>query len=114
VQGVGAFVRVLLPIRLTDGYTLTVGTWLAIDPSRLHAVWEMWETTRYESLVLDGFLANEIPPWGAEVLGAPSTAIVRDPEQVPYLSSSSQPDLSAILRRDWPHEVILAAYQSFL
>jgi hypothetical protein len=114
VQGVGAFVRVLLPIRLTDGYTLTVGTWLAIDPSRLHAVWEMWETTQYESLVLDGFLANEIPPWGAEVLGAPSTAIVRDPEQVPYLSSSSQPDLSAILTRDWPHEVILAAYQSFL
>jgi hypothetical protein len=114
VQGVGAFVRVLLPIRLTDGYTLTVGTWLAINPSHLRAVWERWETSEYSSLVVEGFLANEIPPWGAQVLGASSTAEVRDPEQLPYLSASGHPRLSAILGTEWPPDVIFSAYQKVL
>ena len=114
VQGVGAFVRVLLPIRLTGGFSLTVGTWLAINPALLRSVWETWETTAYSTMVLEGFLANKIPPWGASVLGAPTTAVVRDPSQNPYLSSSPQPDLNAVLSNEWPHNEILDAYNSVL
>ena len=114
VQGVGAFVRVLLPIHLTGGSSLTVGTWLAIDPRLLRSVWENWETPAYSTMVLDGYLANAIPPWGASVLGAPTTAAVEDPSQYPYVSSSSQSDLNALLANEWPHNEILAAYSSVI
>jgi hypothetical protein len=35
VQGVGAFVRILVPIKLTDGYTMTCGAWLGVHPDDL-------------------------------------------------------------------------------
>lgn len=109
VQGIGAFVRVLLPIKLTGGFTLTIGTWLAIDPARLHEVWECWWTDAYRDLVLEGYLANAIEPWGEAVLGAAATASVRDPEQIPYVRSSPEPNLDRVLTTEWPHEDILAA-----
>ena len=112
VQGVGAFVRVLLPIRLTGGYALTVGTWLAIDPSLLRSVWEQWETPAYAALELDGLLANAIPPWGAAVLGMPCSANVRDPTAFPYVGASTHPGLDAAVTREWPHTEILDAYES--
>lgn len=114
VQDVGAFVRVLLPIRLTGGYSLTIGTWLAIDPARLRSVWEQWETPSYEAITLDGYLANKIPPWGADVLGAPCTAIVRDPSELPYLTVSTQTTLNAVLSQEWQHIDILEAYAAAL
>ncbi len=114
VQGVGAFVRVLLPIRLTDGYTLTVGTWLGINPAILRSVWEIWDTSEYASLVLDGFLANRIPPWGDHVLGAPATAKVRDPEQWPYVTDTGHADLAGVLTTEWPHDLVLDAYRSIV
>jgi hypothetical protein len=110
VQGLGAFVRTLLEIRLTDGYTLTAGTWLAIDPALFQSVWERWETAQYVSLHIDGHLANALPPWGAKVLGAPATATVRIATEYPYIARSSQPDLARVLATEWPHEDILAAY----
>jgi hypothetical protein len=114
VQGVGAFVRVLLPIRLTGGYSLTVGTWLAIDPANLRPVWEGWDTDAYASLVLEGFLANAIPPWGDAVLSAPATAAVRDPKLNPYIASSQHPVLGEVLATEWPHEEVLAPYDGLL
>lgn len=114
VQGVGAFVRVLLPIRLTGGYSLTVGTWLAIDPAVFRSVWEGWESEAYSSLVLEGFLANAIPPWGDTVLGAPATATVRDPKLNPYVTSSPHPVLGEVLATEWPNEDVLAPYEGLL
>ena len=114
VQGVGAFVRVLLPIRLTGGFSLTVGTWLAIDPARLRSVWEQWETPSYDSIELHGYLANKIPPWGASVFGAPCTATVRDPSLFPYVTASSEPNLNAVLAQEWQHVHILEAYAAVL
>ena len=114
VQGVGAFVRVLLPIRLTGGYSLTVGTWLAIDPANLRSVWEEWIKDDYSSLVLDGFLANAIPPWGEAVLSAPATATVRDPKLNPYITASPHPVLGEVLATEWPHEDVLAPYEGLL
>lgn len=114
VQGVGAFVRVLLPIRLSEDASLTIGTWLAIDPSQLRGVWEQWETDEYASLELDGLLANAIPPWGERVLGAPASAAVIDPSSFPYLLSSPEPVLDSILTKTWPHGEVLDAYASIL
>jgi hypothetical protein len=114
VQGVGAFVRVLLPIRLTGGFSLTVGTWLAIDPADFRSVWEEWDTESYSSLVLEGFLANAIPPWGDAVLGAPATAAVRDPKLNPYIASSEHLILGEVLATEWPHEEVLAPYDGLL
>jgi hypothetical protein len=112
VQGIGAFIRVLLPIHLSGGFSLTVGTWLAIDPATLPGVWASWETPAYASLTLEGFLANRIPPWGDDVLGASATAAVRDPEQYPYVVSSQQATLEAVLTTEWPHAEILSVYES--
>lgn len=114
VQGIGAFVRVLLPIQLTGGFSLTVGTWLAINPSGLREVWELWETPAYAELVLDGFLANALPPWGEKVLGEPAVAAVRDSTQWPYIQQSGAPTLHAVLSTEWPHDAILAAYASVI
>jgi hypothetical protein len=35
VKDVGSFVRVLLPVRLSGGYTVTFGTWLSVHPEDL-------------------------------------------------------------------------------
>ena len=110
VQNIGAFVRVLLPIRLTGGYSITVGTWLAIQPDRLRHVYEVWWEPEYSKLHLDGFLANAVPPWAGDVFGAPASAVVRDPDQVPYLTASKHHLLSSILSQEWPHDAILAAF----
>jgi hypothetical protein len=112
VQDVGAFVRVLLPIKLTDGYTLTVGAWLAIDPAHLEHVWKIWDTPAYRALVLDGYLANAIEPWGDSLLGAAATARVQDETQLPWIVSSSHAGLDRLIRADWPHGPVLSAYAS--
>jgi len=110
VQGVGAFVRVLLPIRLTGGYSLTLGTWLAIHPDPLKEVWEVWNDPSYVDLSLEGFLANAIAPWNQQLLAAPAIAQVRDPDQIPYVTQSSNELLEKVLMNEWPHEQILGAY----
>ena len=35
IPGVGPFVRALLPVHLTGGYTITCGVWVAIHPDEL-------------------------------------------------------------------------------
>jgi hypothetical protein len=109
VQGVGAFVRVLLPVRLTGGYSQTFGVWLGVHPDDLKRAWEVWPTDEYRDLALEGVLANAIPPWDAEVFGAPARATVVDKEHAPYITASTHAVLSEILTSDWPHAQILPA-----
>lgn len=106
VPSVGAFVRALLPVRLTGGYTVTYGVWVAISPDDLQSTFAVWWEPEYAHLRLDGFLANRVKPWG--LLGTPVTLKVRDPEQTPYCSASGHPELSRVLDNEWPHEDILA------
>jgi hypothetical protein len=112
VDNIGAFVRVLLPIKLTGGYSLTVGTWLAINPSELGHLWEVWNTNQYADLVLDGYLGNAIEPWGSSVLRAPVSAVVRNVDEIPWLESSTNPDLEQVLSAEWPHDPILSAWEA--
>jgi hypothetical protein len=107
VPSVGAFVRALLPIALTGAHTVTYGVWVAIGPRQLQRVFAIWWAPEYKDLRLDGFLANSIRPWG--LLAAPVSLAVRDPQQTPYCSASTDQQLSRVLSERWPHEDILDA-----
>lgn len=105
IPSVGAFVRALLPVRLTGEHTVTYGVWVAIDPQDLQRTFAIWWEPEYQDLRLDGFLANSIQPWG--LLAAPVTLTVRDPQQTPYCSGSRHAQLAQVLSNQWPHDDIL-------
>jgi len=107
VPGVGAFVRVLLPVALVGGVTLTFGVWLGVDPSTLQYIVREWRVSTYPNLVLDGRVANDVKPWG--LLAKPGRAVVRDPEQTPYLDSSTDDQLQRVLSHEWPHDDVMDA-----
>ena len=114
VAGAGSFVRVLLPVRLTGGHRLTIGTWLSVGPAELHEIWAMWETERYAGLHLAGFLANAIEPWGDAVLAAPAKAAVVASDQLPVIHYSDHELLTRIIQEEWPHDLVLSAYTAIL
>jgi hypothetical protein len=103
------FVRVLLQVRLTEGLHVTFGTWLEVGFDTLEKAAEIWWTPKYKDLVLSGSLANAVPPWGDELLGAPATATVLNADHSPYVTSSGHPMLSKVLQDVWPSDVILSA-----
>jgi hypothetical protein len=105
VPDLGAFVRALLPVHLSDGYTLTFGLWVAIKPDDLKSTFNIWWEPEYHALHLEGLLANAIPPWG--LLGAPVSLAVRDPDQAPYCVASPIKELTDVLDQEWPHADIL-------
>lgn len=107
VPGVGAFVRALLPVRLTGGYRLTFGLWLAVHPDDLRRAFQVWWEPDYAHLVLDGWVANVVPPWG--LLGAPVRAGVRSPDETPYCLESPDPTLGRVLAEEWSHVEVLDA-----
>lgn len=102
---VGTFVRSLLPVRLSGGYTVTFGVWLGVHPDDLQRAFSVWVAPEYVDLRLEGRLANALPAW--DVFGAPVVATVLDPEATPYVVSSTDPMLSQVLADEWPHEQIL-------
>lgn len=104
VRDVGDFVRVLIPIHIEDGTSLTFGAWLAVEQADLHRAYEVWWEPEYVGLELDGVLANHLPPWEDGVLGAPAQARVLDPDAVPYMVSSTDPLLSRVLTEVWPYD----------
>jgi hypothetical protein len=105
VNGVGAFVRVLVPVHLDGGYQVTYGAWLGIHPAQLQPTFEVWWAPEYADLRLEGRLANTIEPWG--LLGAPVIATVRNPDETPYLTDSPDPEMADLLTKTWPHEQVL-------
>jgi hypothetical protein len=105
VPGAGAFVRVLLPVRLDGGFRVTFGAWLGIHPDQLRQTFAVWWEPAYADLRLEGFLANTVEPWG--LLAAPAVATVHDPEETPYITESPDAGLSAVLNTLWPHEQVL-------
>ncbi|HET9143631.1 hypothetical protein [Actinophytocola sp.] len=107
VPSVGAFVRALLPIRMTGGHTLTYGLWLAVDPGELHRIFGVWWEPEYVDLRFTGWLANPVPPWG--MLTTLVDAVVRDPEHTPYCDRSPDPVLSRVLTEEWQHTDVLGA-----
>lgn len=107
LDGVGAFVRTLLPVRLSGGYTVTFGVWLGVHPEDLQNAFRVWHEPSYPELVLAGVVANDVQPWG--LLARPATAVVRDADAIPYIDNSSDQLVTDVLRREWPHESVLSA-----
>lgn len=107
VRNLGAFVRALLPVRLSGGYSVTFGVWVAINPREIRRVFDVWWAPEYEQLVLEGYIANDVMPWG--LLGAPVTLRVRDVDQTPYCDSSDEGRLSHVLSAEWDHDEVLAS-----
>lgn len=107
VNGVGAFVRAILPVRLSGGHSVTFGVWVAIAPAELQRVFEVWWKPEYAHLTLDGYLANEVMPWG--LLKSHVTLNVLDPDQTPYCVSSNSSGLNAVLSQEWAHKEVLDA-----
>ncbi len=96
------FVRVLLPVRLSDGHEFHFGVWLETPEETSKRLWTNWERPEYSAISFEATLANSIPPWNESVLGAPCVAGVRDQNQLPYIESSTQPQLAAVMATPWP------------
>ena len=109
-RGMGQFIRVLLPVRLSGGYDVRYGTWLSVTAEEARRAWEMWEQPNYVDLELSGFLANAIPPWGDGLLGAQAQARVRKQDELPYIVASSNELLSLVISKEWPHADMLDSF----
>jgi hypothetical protein len=107
VPDVGAFLRALLPVRLTGGHTVTFGVWVSVHPDDLDRAFDTWWAPEYSQLRMDGRLANALPAW--DVSGATVRLAVTDPRATPYCVASSDSALSAVLTSEWDHEHVLAA-----
>jgi hypothetical protein len=107
VPGAGAFIRALLPVTLTGGYSVTYGVWLGIHPDDLRRTYDVWWEPAYQDLRLEGRLANAIPPFG--LLASPVVATVRDVEETPYCTESNDAELSRVLTQEWEHTMVLAS-----
>jgi hypothetical protein len=107
VPGIAPFVRALLPVHLDGGYSVTFGVWVAISPDDLQSTFKVWLDDEYANLILNGVLANDVPPW--KLLGAPVELRVRDIDHTPYCVSSTDELLETVLSTVWPHEDVLAA-----
>lgn len=107
VPGVGPFMRALLPVRLTGGYTVTFGVWLAVHPDDLQHIFAVWWEPDYARLVVHGWLANSLPVW--DLIATPVRAVVRDTEQTPYCADSPDEQLAKVLEDEWPHDLVLDA-----
>jgi hypothetical protein len=107
VPGAGAFLRALLPTRLTGGYSVTFGVWVGVRPDDLQHAARVWWAPEYADLRIEGVLANAISPW--DVLGAPVELRVQDPEQTPYCVSSPDARLRSVLAEEWDHDLVLSS-----
>lgn len=63
-----------------------------------------WEQPEYSAMRFEATLANSVPPWNDSILGAPCMAAVRDQDQLPYVQSSTQTRLAAVMSTPWPRE----------
>ncbi|MFJ4985348.1 DUF2199 domain-containing protein [Streptomyces sp. NPDC088732] len=110
VDGAGSFIRCLLPVRLTGGTELVLGTWMRISDDDLDHAHRIWDDPAYRGLTLRGAMANAIMPWGAGLLDAPATLVVRDPDEIPYVDGSDDELLRSVLTTTWDRDDVLSRF----
>ena len=108
VDGVGSFVRCLLPVRLTHETEIVYGLWLEVDDDALRDAHAVWGSDAYAELTLRGKVANVVRPWGDSLMGATVTARVKDPEELPYLIDSDRPSAAGVLADVWDRDQVLS------
>jgi len=96
------FVRALLPVRLSDGHEFHFGVWLETSEEAAKQLWTNWERPEYSAVRFNATLANAVPPWDESVLGAPCVAGIRNQDQLPYIESSTNAHLAAVMATPWP------------
>lgn len=106
-EGIGAFVRCLMPVRLTGGGTLEYSVWLRVTVEALRHASTIWEAPEYADLRLEGTVANAIKPWD-DMLGAPARAEVRDPESIPWLVADEGTLMHRVLHDEWDRDDVLS------
>ena len=107
VPNVGPFVRCILPVSLTGGYTVTFGVWILVHPDEFQRAFRLWWGPDYAQLALDGWLANHLPTW--DCFTAPVHATVLESEHAPYITSSDDGALAGVLHQEWTHDAVLAS-----
>jgi hypothetical protein len=113
IKDVGFFVRVLLPVALTDGFAVEFGTWLEVDAEDFRLAWQTWNFPEYADLVLEGYVANQIAPWRRFHHGL-AQAVVTDRARVPILTTGTNEEINEVLGKTWPHAEVLAPYVDLL
>lgn len=108
VQGVGAFVRALLPVRLIGGDSVTFGLWVGVHPDELRRLYEIWNAPAYLDHEFEAWCANAVPPWNEELLAAPLVARPREQDALPYVTRSDDPVLATVIDREWQHDFVLS------
>jgi hypothetical protein len=113
IKDVGFFLRVVMPVRLTDGSIVDFGTWLEIIDEDFRTAWRTWNFPEYADLEVQGYVGNDIAPWG-KIPHALVKAAVRDVEEIPCLISCEDPLITRILEAEWPPEEVLGPYAKVL
>ena len=109
IKDVGFFVRVILPVKLTDGFAIDFGTWLETDSDSFRQAWQAWNFPEYADLEIEGYVANAIEPW-KRLPHKLVKATVREMEDVPYLTSCDDELVTRILSDTWPHAEVFKPY----
>ncbi|GAA0987143.1 hypothetical protein GCM10009555_065910 [Acrocarpospora macrocephala] len=110
VEGMGRFLRVLLPIALDDGRRVTFGVFVAVGSQAYEKAREAaGDGEKYLQLTYSGLLANAIEPWGNELLGAEVEVAVLDPRQMAYVVGSEHQALARVFQEQWPASDVLGA-----
>lgn len=107
IEGVGGFLRCLMPVHLTGGGSVTYSVWLKLDDDQLRHANQVWNEPSYADLKLQGEVANGIKPWPA-LLSEPAGAEVRDEGTLPYLVAAPDTLLSRVLTEEWDRDEVLS------
>jgi hypothetical protein len=113
IKSIGFFVRVIMPVKLTDGFSVNFGTWLEIHAEDFRKAWQTWNFSEYADLEIQGYVGNDIEPW-KKFPHALVKAAVRELDQVPYLTASENETFAKVLGETWPHAEVLAPYADLL
>jgi Uncharacterized protein conserved in bacteria len=112
VKEIGWFVRILIPVKLSGGYSVSYSAWLSVRSEDLRRAWEVWtDDNAYADLRLEGYLANMLPAWEDETLAKPLEAAVLNNEHTPYAIDSTDEFMRRVLQDEWPHDLILTAIE---
>ncbi|GAB3873414.1 hypothetical protein GCM10029964_013630 [Kibdelosporangium lantanae] len=104
----GVAIRVILPIRLDNDRTATLGVWMSLegeDANRVNAAardgGEAWIGCTFT-----GQLLNEVRPW-PETCYARITALASEDRTLARVVDSEDPVVKRMLTETWPHREFL-------
>lgn len=107
VPGIGPFVRVLLPVTLTGGDTLTFGVWLGLEPADMQRAFEEWWARLGQDPVRKS-VATACQVW--RLVGVPHDGRCGFRKQPPRLHVVPDASFEHELRvRGWDHDEVLDA-----